>query len=206
MAPLTAQAIDGGATALFQATFHVEDLLVKADTLLRDGDDWLLVEVKSGTSVKEEHLADLAFQYHVLRQAGLPLSGAAVMHINYRCRYPRLDKLFTFQNCTAEVRERQPAIAEDNAGMRRIAYLARELDIPIGRHCQDCPFRARCWREVDGLTIYHIPRLSRDKELQLETAGVLYLEEIPAVCGTSCPFSTAITATTPSAPATPSKP
>ena len=179
MVPLTAQAIAAAAPVLFQATFLAGDLLVKADIVQRNGDSWHLIEVKSSTSVKEEHLADAAFQYYVLRQAGLNVTRASVMHINNGCRYPDLSDLFTLEDVTADVIDCRSIIEEDVAEMRHLAALVDEPSIQIGRRCKECAYRGHCWQEIDGLTIYHIPRLNAAKEEQLEAAGALYLDEVP---------------------------
>jgi hypothetical protein len=179
MAPLTAQAIAAGVPVLFQATFLAGDLLVKADIVQHSDSGWHLIEVKSSTSVKEEHLADAAFQFYVLRQAGLNVTRASIMHINNQCRYPDLGDLFSPEDVTADVLDYHSVIEQDIADMRRLAALANEPAAPIGRHCKECAFHAHCWEGIDGLTIYHIPRLNRQKEEQLEAAGVLYLGEVP---------------------------
>jgi hypothetical protein len=179
MAPLTEQASAGGASALFQATFVAGDLLVKTDILLRDGDGWHLIEVKSSTSVKDEHLPDIAFQFYVLRQAGLMVTQASVMHINNQCRYPHLNDLFVAENVTSEVVEWLPLVAGDVGEMRRLAALSAEPQVAIGRHCRECTFHDHCWEGIDGLTIYHIPHLNAQKEAHLAAAGVLYVDEVP---------------------------
>ena len=179
MAPLTKQAIDGDASALFQATFVAGDLLVKTDILLRDGDGWHLIEVKSSTSVKDEHLSDIAFQFHVLRQAGLKVTQASVMHINNQCRYPYLDDLFVVDDVTGHVMERLPLVAEDVDKMRHLAALTAQPQVPIGRHCRGCTFYEHCWDGINGITIYHIPHLNVQKEEDLAAAGVLYVNDVP---------------------------
>ncbi|MFN2278227.1 MAG: DUF2779 domain-containing protein [Candidatus Promineifilaceae bacterium] len=181
MAPLTARAIAAGERALFQATFHADDLLVKVDVLQREEAGWHLIEVKSSTSVKEEHLPDAAFQFYVLHQAGLNISRASIMHINNQCRFPNLDDLFTIEDVTAEVQDWWATIEEDLLEMRRLADLADEPRARIGRFCikpVKCRYHAHCWQDIDGLTIYHIPRLGADKQEQLETAGALFLEDV----------------------------
>ena len=52
-------------------------MLVKVDILHRRRDGrWRLIEVKSSTSVKEEHLDDVAIQYRVLSRCGLDVGSA----------------------------------------------------------------------------------------------------------------------------------
>ena len=183
MAPLTAQAIAAGERALFQATFLAGDLLVKVDVLQREEEGWHLIEVKSSTSVKQEHLPDAAFQFYVLRQADLPVTRASIMHINNRCRYPDLDDLFTIEDVTAGVLDLWAAIEADLVEMRRLAALAAEPQARIGRFCfkpHQCAYYDHCWQGIDGLTIYHIPRLGEAKQDALEGAGALFLQDVPA--------------------------
>ena len=184
MAALTRQAIADGAETLFQATFLVDDLLVKADILTQTKAGWQLIEVKSSTQYKAaEHLPDVAFQVYVLHQAGLPVAQASLMHLNRDCRAPDLRNLFTLTDVTAEVEAFLPTVAADTAVMRCLLNQPDPPNTPIGRHCarpQTCPFYDHCWQRIEGLTIFDIPRLSEQKERPLQEAGVLYLADIPS--------------------------
>lgn len=183
MAPLTRQAIAEGAETLFQATFHVDDLLVKADILTQTAAGWHLIEVKSSTRYKEaEHLPDIAFQVYVLRQAGLPVAQASLMHLNSDCLAPDLSNLFALTDVTEAVEAFVPTVVADTAVMRQLLTHPNAPNERIGRHCKrpyECPFYDHCWQGIDGLTIFDIPRLSAPKERPLQEAGVLYLADIP---------------------------
>lgn len=183
MAALTRQALADGAKTLFQATFLADDLLVKADILSQTETGWQLIEVKSSAEYKAaEHLPDVAFQVYALRQAGLPVAQASLMHLNGDCRAPDLSALFTLTDVTAEVEAFLPTVAADTAVMRQLLTQPVPPGASIGRHCarpQPCPFYDHCWQGVDGLTIYDIPRLTEKKERPLQDAGILYLADIP---------------------------
>ena len=180
MAELTTQAITEGAETLFQATFAVGDLLIKADILTQTAVGWQLIEVKSTTGYKTaDHLPDVAFQLHVLRQAGLSVTQASLMHLNKSCRYPDLSDLFTLTDVTVEAEAYLPEVATAVPHMRHLLAQPAAPDVGIGRHCADCAFRAHCWQDVDGWTIYDIPYLKRDKEGLLEAAGVCYVKDVP---------------------------
>lgn len=183
MAPITAQAIADGAEALFQATFVVDDLLIKADILTHTEAGWHLVEVKSTTRVRdEEHLPDVAFQLYVLGRAGLNVSQASVMHLNRECRYPELTNLFSLTNVMEEAQALLPLVEAGVSTMRRILVQSKPPDFGIGRQCTKpytCPFYDHCWQHVGGLTIYDIARLSGDKEQELRSDGILHLADIP---------------------------
>jgi hypothetical protein len=180
MAALTRQAVADGVQTLFQATFLADDLLVKADIVTRTAAGWHLIEVKSATRRKDQHLADVAFQVCVARQAGVPISRAALLHLNSGCRAPDLGTLFAQVDLTGEVEALLPTVEADIAVMRGLVQSADiPPPVPIGRHCI-CPFRAHCWAGITGLTIHDIPRLSPEREQPLQAAGILVLGEISA--------------------------
>src|SRR5512134_2314010 len=56
----TRQALEAGAPAIFEACFIADDTFVAIDVLSRSGDGYRLTEVKASTSVKDEHIPDVA--------------------------------------------------------------------------------------------------------------------------------------------------
>src|SRR3990172_9414482 len=79
----TAGLIAGRAPAIFEAAFAAEDGRHAAvDILARGRRGWRLIEVKSSTSVKEEHLLDVAFQLSVARAAALEIESVEILHLN----------------------------------------------------------------------------------------------------------------------------
>jgi hypothetical protein len=69
--------------AIFEGVFEHGGVLVKVDILHRRRDKrWRLIEVKSSTSVKEEHLDDVAIQYRVLSRCGLDVGSCCLAHVN----------------------------------------------------------------------------------------------------------------------------
>jgi hypothetical protein len=100
---LTRQALGDGAPAVYEASFRADGVFVAVDILKRDGRGFRLIEVKSSTAVRDHHIPDVAIQAHVLRQNGLELVGAEVMHLNRECAYPDLSNLFTRSDVTEAV-------------------------------------------------------------------------------------------------------
>lgn len=79
----TEAAIAAGATTLFGAAVLTgQGLLARADVLIRDGDGWLLYEIKASTSVTGEHRADATFQAVAFMDAGYRLHRVAVLHLD----------------------------------------------------------------------------------------------------------------------------
>jgi hypothetical protein len=184
MATLTVQILAEGVETLFQATFIVDDLLVKADILTYDDNGRHLIEVKSGTGYKKaEHLLDVAFQVHVLRSSGLDVTRAGVMHLNSHCRHPDLSNLFTLTDVTDDVWAFLPQVEADVINMRGLVAQTETPELSIGRHCArpyPCPFYNHCWQDVKEWTIYDIPYLKPPLEQQLEAEGVRYVTDVPS--------------------------
>jgi hypothetical protein len=71
---------------VFEATLQHDDVLVREDVLLPvtagGQDSWRIVEVKASTKLKSEHISDCAVQAWVHREAGYPLAGIALAHVD----------------------------------------------------------------------------------------------------------------------------
>ena len=178
---LTRQAMEGGANAIFEASFFADNTFVTCDILLREADGWRLIEVKSTNSAKEEHHLDAAIQVHVLELCGIKVSAVEIMHLNKECHFPDLTNLFERTVVTDEVRALLPGI--HNEIEAQLAMLRGPLpDVPIGLRCSepyDCPFQDRCWpKDPDHISnLYLIGRKKRCQE-NLD-AGIHRISEIP---------------------------
>lgn len=75
-----------GAKILFQPTaISPDDLTARADILTKVKDDvWDLNEVKMTSSVKEEHIPDVAFQKICFENAGIKIGRTFLIHLNIK--------------------------------------------------------------------------------------------------------------------------
>jgi predicted RecB family nuclease len=177
----TRAALAAGAPAIYEASFSEDRVFVAVDILERLRDGFGLVEVKSSTSAKPEHLPDAAVQVHVLRQAGLDVRRVEIMHLNRACTFPDLRDLFTREDVTDPVEEILPEVP---AQLRaQLAMLEGPLpQVAIGPHCSapyECPFVSRCWAAVAEhhvSTLYHM----RSKAWDLEAQGYRTIHDLPA--------------------------
>lgn len=180
----TRAALESAAPALFEAAFFHDNTLVRVDVLRRlDRAEWELVEVKSTTSVKPEHVPDLAVQRHVLEGCGLRVPRAVLMHLNPECEHPRLEQLFVREEITEEVRAEQLRVPAALSEFRKALSVSAEPGVPIGPHCDEpypCPFKSYCWAAVPSVSIFDIPRLGSQAKRELAAAGLLRLEDLPA--------------------------
>jgi predicted RecB family nuclease len=176
----TQDALERGAPAIFEAGFLADDTFVAADVLLRDANGFRLIEVKSSSEIKDDHIPDAAVQVHVLRQSGVEVRHAEVMHLNKQFHFPDQGDLFVREDVTERVQAAVSAVPAEIAA--QIAMLEGPLpDVPIGAHCfepRDCPFMARCWPDRPD----HIMRLYNvgpKRGCDYMTLGIHTIADIP---------------------------
>jgi len=103
----TSEAVQAEVPVLYEAAFVHDRVLAAVDILRKDGAGWQLIEVKSTNSVKSQHIADAALQYHVLTAVGVPITDVSILHLNKDyVRRGALDlaALFRATSVLAEVR------------------------------------------------------------------------------------------------------
>src|SRR5207247_941669 len=99
----TRDAIRHDPPVLYQPWFLADETYAGVDILTRGPRGYDVIEVKAANRLKPEHVPDVAVQVHVLRQSGLPVERAEVMHLNPECRHPDLSNLFVREDVTAAV-------------------------------------------------------------------------------------------------------
>ena len=141
---------EGADFPIFEATFRHENVLIRADALIPDGDGWRVVEVKASTSVKDYHKLDCAIQLWVMRESGLPVTSISLAHINNQFIYPGngdYDGLLIEHDLTEEAEAlRQPVV--DLLYEARHAVTGPMPDVPVGSQCTkpyECQFINHCW-------------------------------------------------------------
>lgn len=172
--------LDGGPSALFEATFVVDQYAAKADVLKRAGDAWHLIEVKSNINLRQELIDDLAYTLMVLDRAGLKISKASLLLVSKDFRLGMADsKLFVEYDRTTDAltRETQFQPYWDVIRERTSAEVMPEPTlIPA---CKTCELFSDCLGKGIDNPIFDIPRLSEKKVDALKDLGVLGMEEIP---------------------------
>ena len=145
----------GAVPALYEAAFAHEGIRIRADVLHQAGPGYDLAEVKSSTSVKPEHISDVAIQLYVLESSGIPVNRAYLMHLNNQYVYPGgdydLEQLFALGDVTDEARRFvADEVPDDLARMREVLAEDAPPDIETGSHCTKpytCPFFGYCHGE-----------------------------------------------------------
>jgi predicted RecB family nuclease len=173
--------------AIFEGVFEHDGVLVRVDVLHRRRDGrWRLVEVKSSTSVKEEHLDDVGIQSRVVSRCGVDLASVCLAHINrnYVFDGDSIDvrRLFKIRNLTRRVQRLQPKLTFQLRAAFTVLSMPEAPDIAPGKHCMSpvtCEFFDRCNPPLPDDHIGYLPRLHASAEEELEEMGVESIHDIP---------------------------
>lgn len=172
------------AKVVYEAAFMHNGVFVKADILRKARGGWELYEVKGSSKVKDIYLDDTAVQYHVITGSGLTVTKAFVVHLNtsyHREGKLDLDKLFTRQNVTTDVLERQADIKKEIAAQKRMLK-GNEPDVAIGPWCNspyECDFMCHCWKDVPKDSVFDLAGKGVDT-FDLYRQGIVKLKDIPS--------------------------
>lgn len=178
---------DPDVPAIFEATFEVNDLRIKTDILARNTDGtWELLEVKSGKSVKDVYMWDLAFQQYVLFMAGLKTNRFCIIQLNPEYVHPGgdliLEELFYKANLTDKLPELISYLPSkiDDLQSALAGNMAPEVD--IGQQCcdpYDCPFWDYCTAHKPKHWIQYFYKMSQAKKAELKGSGIHDIRDIP---------------------------
>ncbi|MGH7521763.1 MAG: DUF2779 domain-containing protein [Gemmatimonadales bacterium] len=178
---LTQKLLAAGVPFIYEASFVADNTYVAVDVLAREGDGFRLIEVKSASSQKAEHVPDAAIQVHVLKQSGIPVRAAEIMHLNKDFRHPGEGDLFARTDVTEPVSALLGKIGWEIDA--QLAMLDGPLpEVPIGINCyepRECPFHARCWPQAHDhiMKLYNVgPKRGCD----YMTTGVHAIGDLPA--------------------------
>ena len=139
---------------MYEAVFQYDDTLIMLDILVRDGDKWRAIEVKSSLSISPTYMKDAALQYYVLKGCEVPLSDIQLMYINADyIRHGNLDlsQLFVFQSVKDYAEQYQVEIAKNISHFKDIIKQPHSPKIAVGDQCDSpyrCEFHGHCWKDV----------------------------------------------------------
>jgi hypothetical protein len=183
----TLEAILGGAKTLFQAKFETEQLACICDVIDIVGEKTIdLYEIKSGTSVKPEHLVDLAFQVIVLQESGFTVRNVAVIHVNNQYeRHGDIDpkSLAVITDVTEKVKAKLEAVEQEIIQALEVVQLPAIPDTSP-THAKLGAFAEwlEIFRSLSDLppdSIYDLCSLNAAKTEKLEALEVKRLVDIP---------------------------
>ena len=186
----TTQALltDPSIPSIYEAAVNFQGIRSRFDILVRKDDQVFdLVEVKSSTSVKQEHITDVAIQVYAAEGSGIAIDRAYLMHVNNTYVYQGgeydLEQLFTLADITAEAKRYVAEHVEDDLAEM---WATLELDAPpnigTGKHCTapyKCSFFGHCHRDEPDHPVRQLPGLSGNLWARLKALGVDRIRNIP---------------------------
>jgi len=184
----TKRCISDGATVLFQATVITDNnLLAMADVLEKDGDSWILYEVKSSGEVKKDlHIPDMAFQKVAFERAGYSIRETRVIHLNkaFVRRGDVIDpnEYFVIDPVEEAVQKILPEVRDQIAlALDRMASTEQPTACPCrlasrGKHC---PAFRLFNPDVPEYSVYDISRMQGQKLADLIDNEIFRTIDIP---------------------------
>lgn len=184
----THKALTNGADTIFQGRFEhgratcIVDVLKRVEANLFD-----LFEIKASTSVKTEHIPDLAFQLMVLEGAGIEIRNLGILHVNrdyIRSGPIDIHSLSALTDVSTKVREVSDETATKVAAALKVMDLADMPDLSP-RYLQSGPMVD--WMEIfeaingpaEPDSIYNLASIKAEQVGSLKDAGVRSLADIP---------------------------
>jgi len=171
---------------IFEAGFYPGKLYSRADVLVPvRGGMWDIIEVKSGTKVKDVNVHDVSFQKYVYEKEGLKIRKCFLMHINNA--YVKDGKiepkeLFVQTDISEQVEEFSEGIGERIENMLKIISSKVEPKCSIGVHCSDpydCDLKGECWEEVPEGSVFEFKGMFRKKCFELYDKGIVCIKDVP---------------------------
>ena len=180
----------GSAPALFEPAFRHDGVLTRVDVLERIPDGgWRMLEVKSTTRCKPEHILDAAVQLWILRGVGLDVRDAGVLTLNRDYIYDGvrldLDALFKFHPVLDEANALLESVGADVSEMQAMLAADSAPDILPSQHCfkpYTCPYYEHCTRDIlqPEHAIRELSGIRTNRREELESIGVTEVRDVPA--------------------------
>jgi hypothetical protein len=182
---------DEKVNVIYEGAFIYSDTLVRADVLLRNKDGWELLEAKSSTKLKDEHIDDVAIQSYIIKSSGIKISSVKLIHIDNEFTYEgdgNYDDLIEVEDITKDILFKEKTIQSYIEQFKPIAdknYPNPQIE--TGEHClkpYKCIYLPRCnnLKPHSKKTLISIlPRISKKLVQEYKNRGITNLEDIPSV-------------------------
>lgn len=180
---LTKRAIQEGKEIIYEAAFEYDGLLCFTDILVKKGNEWIIYEVKSTTSVKDYHINDASFQYYIISKS-IPVNDVFIVHLNNQyVRKGNIDiqQLFAIQPVLEQAIELQDEIKLNTDEYKKITDSKTIPDVKIGKQCDDpftCDFKGYCWKDIPEYSVFDIQNM-RGKQYELYNMEIVNIKDIP---------------------------
>jgi len=150
---------------VFEAAFVYDGCIVQFDILTKNDDgSFDVIEVKSGSSFKEDYEVDTTIQYHVATKAGALIRKFEVWFVNKESSSINDPNYFTKLDVTEKCVANKAKFHQYFEKAKAVLELRQEPKAKVGAHCDkyECPFRnsESCRIKKDPKHVLAIPRFT----------------------------------------------
>ena len=171
---------------IYEATFLIDDILIRVDLMTKTDDGWNMYEVKSSSTLKSYHKDDASFQWYALSKVpDLKMNKAFVITIDgnfIKGGKINLKSFFHQNDLTDYANEKIAEMPSRIEAMRNTLKLEIEPNIEIGPQCSKphvCQYKNDCWGINEGNSILNLYRLKSKDKFELYHAGIRNIEQLP---------------------------
>jgi len=170
---------------IFEASISFGNSYSRVDILKPAPENtWDIEEVKSATTIKKEHLNDVAFQKHTFLNAGIKIRNCSLALIKSKyVKNGEIDPkgLFFSKDISEKVDKILKGIPGRFSEMLNMLKNPEPPDVKIGRQCDSphgCPLKNKCWEHMPENNIFDLYG-NKEKAVELYDRGILSIEDIP---------------------------
>ncbi len=180
----TQEYIQSGHNIIAEASFMFEKNFCAVDILRITETGVELIEVKSSTSVNDIYYDDMAYQYYVLTNCGVNVTGVYNMHINNEyVRNGDLDLrgLFKLVDCTTTVLDKQSGVKQKLDEIWKCVESADEPVVNLDIYCEtpyECAYKKYCHRNIIEPSVFSISGLQKSKKYKIYKDNIVSFEDI----------------------------
>lgn len=181
LAETTKKTWESGAVTVAQGRYEFNEITCIVDLLSkRDDGSYNLIEIKSSTSKKQEHIFDLAFQFVVLEGAGYKISKCELALVNkdYVLKGDiEVENLIKFVDVTANVLEKIESTKQRiDAALATIKQSQMPSPSPelarLGSYSEWLQIRHQILPEIPENSIHNLPFMNAEKATKLLEMGI----------------------------------
>jgi len=166
-----------------QKIFTDQAFLTRIDAVMynQEEETWDIFEIKSSTSVRKEHVYDMAFS-RLICEATINIRDVYIVNLNKDYKLVGeldISELFVTTNITADVNKSLNEVA----GLREDALRIVNQTSPNGIHCckkpKTCSCPGLCHPGLPEYSIYDLPLLRKEKADSFIAQGIVSMSDIP---------------------------
>lgn len=167
-------------TCLFEAVFLNDGFETRADILVKEGESWTLIEVKSGIRDKATYIADIAYTSMVMKMCGYMMEHYKLCLLS-RDYHPGLEmkEMFHFVDHSKEVKLRTEEYRKIVPSVLSLLRDRIKPETSFKAICKNCDYFHNCF-DFDKLEhIISLPFISHKYYQRLQEQGISRIVDIP---------------------------